>query len=128
MPSLIVARLRDRYSPSRMGIRPSVVSSSSLGCHSVESSWITGGLSGESSTISVTGWPARTAAEYTNGLKVEPGWRIAWVARLYFESSKSRPPTMARTYPLFVSIATRAPWRYGVYGPWSSPDALDDSM
>src|SRR5207253_4818341 len=75
MPSLMVARLRDRYSPSRMGMRPSVVSSSSFGCHSVESSWITGGLSGESSTISVTGWPARTAAEYTNGLKVEPGCR-----------------------------------------------------
>jgi len=73
MPSLIVARLRDRYRPSRMGIRPRVVSSSSFGCHSVESSWITGGLSGVSSTISVTGWPARTAAEYTNGLNVEPG-------------------------------------------------------
>src|SRR5438309_6050536 len=72
MPSLIVARLRDRYNASRMGIRPSVVSSSSFGCHSVESSWMTGGLRGESSTISVTGWPARTAAEYTNGLKVEP--------------------------------------------------------
>src|SRR5439155_107569 len=27
---------------------------------------------------------------------VWPGWRIAWVARLYFESSKSRPPIMAR--------------------------------
>src|SRR3989442_2868844 len=89
---------------------------------------MTGGLSGESSSISVTGWPARIAAAYTNGLKVEPGWRIAWVARLYLESSKSRPPTMARTYPVLVSIATRAPWRYGVYGPWSSPDALDDSM
>ena len=96
MPSLMVARLRDRYSASRIGIRPSVVSSSSLGCHGVESSWITGGFKGESSRISVTGWPARTAAEYTNGLNVEPGWRTAWVARLYFESSKSRPPIMAR--------------------------------
>ena len=96
MPSLIVARLRDRYSASRIGIMPSVVSSSSLGCHGVESSWMTGGLSGESSRISVTGWPARTAAEYTNGLNVEPGWRIACVARLYFESSKSRPPIIAR--------------------------------
>src|SRR2546427_2915731 len=72
---------------------------------------MTGGLSGESSSISVTGWPARIAAAYTNGLKVEPGWRIAWVARLYLESSKSRPPTMARTYPVLDSIATRAPWR-----------------
>src|SRR3989449_8450453 len=60
---------------------PSVVSSSSFGCQSVLSSWITGGLRGESSKISVTGWPARTAAEYTNGLKVEPGWRTACVAR-----------------------------------------------
>src|SRR5947199_252626 len=47
MPSLMVARLRDRYSASRIGIMPSVVSSSSLGCHSVESSWMTGGMSGE---------------------------------------------------------------------------------
>ena len=70
---------------------------------------MTGGLSGESSTISVTGWPARTAAEYTNGLKVDPGCRIAWVARLYFESSKSRPPIMARMYPVFASRATSAP-------------------
>src|SRR5207245_936491 len=106
MPSLIVARLRDRYNPSRMGIRPSVVSSSSFGCHSVESSWMTGGLRGESSTISVTGWPARTAAEYTNGLKVEPGSRTAWVARLYLESSQCRPPTIARMYPVLASSAS----------------------
>src|SRR2546425_7036506 len=89
---------------------------------------MTGGLSGESSSISVTGWPARIAAAYTNGLKVEPGWRIAWVARLYLESSKSRPPTMARTYPVLVSIATRAPWRYGVDGPGASPRALGGSL
>src|SRR6266852_7178981 len=127
MPSLMVARLRDRYRPSRMGIRPRVVSSSSFGCHSVESSWITGGLSGVSSTISVTGWPARAAAEYTNGLKVEPGWRTAWVARLYLESSKSRPPIIARMYPVFASSETSAPWMYGVNGPWSSPEALEDS-
>src|SRR2546428_12216757 len=89
---------------------------------------MTGGLSGESSSISVTGWPARIAAAYTNGLKVEPGWRIAWVARLYLESSKSRPPTMARTYPVLDSIATRAPWRYGVVRPGAPPHALEGSL
>ena len=26
--------------------------------------------------------PLASAAEYTKGLKVEPGWRMAWVARL----------------------------------------------
>src|SRR2546428_12072808 len=88
---------------------------------------MTGGLSGESSSISVTGWPARIAAAYTNGLKVEPGWRIAWVARLDLESAKSRPPTMARTYPLLVSIATRAPWRDGVGGPGAPPAPLGGS-
>src|SRR2546428_13961318 len=103
MPSLIVARLRDRYNASRMGIRPSVVSSSSFGCHSVESSWMTGGLRGESSTISVTGWPARTAAEYTDGLKVDPGWRTAWVARLYFVSSQFQPTIIVREGPEFAS-------------------------
>src|SRR5207249_403622 len=108
---LVVAWFLDKYDPSRMGIIPSVVSSSSFGCHSELSSWTTGVLSGESSRISVTGWPARTAAEYTNGLKVEPGWRIACVARLYLESSKSRPPIIARMYPVFASSATSAPWR-----------------
>src|SRR3989442_5016582 len=114
MPSLIVARLRDRYNASRMGIRPSVVSSSSFGCHSVESSWMTGGLRGESSTISVTGWPARTAAEYTNGLKVEAGWRTAWVARVYLEASESPAPILARVYPVVGSSGTNAALRYGV--------------
>ena len=61
------------------------------------------------------GRPFCTAAAYTIGLNVEPGWRSACVARLNFESSKSRPPTMARTAPLRGSIATNAPWRYGEF-------------
>src|SRR2546425_12697142 len=88
---------------------------------------MTGGLSGESSSISVTGWPARIAAAYTNGLKVEPGWRLAWVARLYLEASKSRPPIVARMYPALASRETSAPWVQGVNGPWSSPEALGDA-
>jgi hypothetical protein len=82
---------------------------------------MTGVASGESSSTSVTLCAARIAAAYTNGLNVEPGWRMAWVARLYFESVKSRPPISASTYPVRASIATIAPWRYGVKGPRSSP-------
>ena len=41
--------------------------------------------------------PASSAAANTNGLKAEPGWRFASVARLYGLSAKLRPPTMART-------------------------------
>src|SRR2546429_5069769 len=105
MPSLMVARLRDRYSPSRMGIRPSVVSSSSFGCHSVESSWITGGLSGVSSTISVTGGPAPTAAEYTNGLEVEARWRAPLVARVYLGAAQNPAPVLP---PADSVVAPRA--------------------
>ena len=41
--------------------------------------------------------PASSAAANTNGLKAEPGWRFASVARLNGLSAKLRPPTMART-------------------------------
>ena len=41
--------------------------------------------------------PASSAAANTNGLNAEPGWRLAWVARLNGLSWKLRPPTMART-------------------------------
>src|SRR2546423_9161565 len=86
MPSLIVARLRDRYRPSRIGIMPSVVSSSSFGCHSVESSWITGGVSGGASRVSVTAWAARPPAEQTKRLHAGarrpdgPGGRVGFGA------------------------------------------------
>src|SRR3989449_11445763 len=73
IPSLMVARLRDRYSPSRIGIRPSVVSSSSLGCHGVESSWRTGGVGGGAFSIAGAGGPERTGAEYTKGVEVHAG-------------------------------------------------------
>src|SRR5712671_7307721 len=81
---------------------------------------MTGGFSGEASSISVTGCPARTAAEYTNGLNVDPGGRRDWVTRFHFESLKSRPPTMARMLPVLASSASSDPWRYDANGPWSS--------
>src|SRR2546428_13628620 len=92
MPSLIVARLRDRYSPWRIGIRPSVVSSSSFGCHSVESSWITGGVGGGAAALSVTRWAARPAAADTKGLKGEPGRGDFCLGGVVFEGREGPPP------------------------------------
>src|SRR2546421_13122564 len=109
MPSLIVARLRDRYNASRMGIRPSVVSSSSFGCHSVESSWMTGGLSGGSSTILVTRGPPPTAAGDTNGLEGEPRWRAASGGRLVFGAAEGPPPVIARGYAVVASSGPSGP-------------------
>ena len=43
------------------------------------------------------------------GLNDEPTWRSAWVARLNFDSSKSRPPTIALTSPVELSSAISAP-------------------
>ena len=42
------------------------------------------------------------------GLKLEPGWRQACVTRLNLLRSKSNPPTIARTAPSCVLMATRA--------------------
>src|SRR5947207_6050098 len=75
-----------------------------------------GTVSGASSRMYVGGRPFWIAAEYTIGLKVDPGCRSACTARLNLESSKSRPPTIARTAPVRGSIATNAPWRYGEFG------------
>src|SRR5215470_6249305 len=58
--------------------------------------------------------PLSSAAAYTNGLNDEPGWRSACTARLKLLSFQSRPPERARSAPVFGSIATTAPWRYGV--------------
>ena len=41
-----------------------------------------------------------------NGLKLEPGWRSAWVTWLYWVRLKSKPPTSARTAPSRGSIET----------------------
>lgn len=68
-------------------------------------------LSGVSSMISDQGRPARSAAVYTIGLKVEPACRTAWTARLNLLSLKSRPPTMARSLPVRASSTTASPWR-----------------
>jgi hypothetical protein len=56
--------------------------------------------------------PASSAAAYTNGLNAEPDCRFACTARLNELSLKSRPPTMARTWPVAGSIATSAACRY----------------
>ena len=41
-----------------------------------------------------------------NGLIAEPGWRCPLVARLNGRALKSVPPTIARTSPVSLSIAT----------------------
>src|SRR5258706_14526348 len=46
------------------------------------------------------------------------------MARLNLESSKSRPPTRARTAPVRGAIATNAPWRYGEVAANASPARL----
>ena len=43
-----------------------------------------------------------------NGLKLEPGWRQAWVTRLNLFRLKSKPPTIARIAPSPVSADTNA--------------------
>ena len=43
------------------------------------------------------------------GLNDEPTWRSACVARLNFDCSKSRPPTIAFTSPVELSSAISAP-------------------
>ena len=49
-----------------------------------------------------------SAARYTNGLKADPGWRRARMARSSGLEAKSRPPTSARTPPVSGSIAISA--------------------
>ncbi|MPN49720.1 hypothetical protein SDC9_197342 [bioreactor metagenome] len=43
------------------------------------------------------------------GLKLEPGWRQAWVTWLNLFFSKSKPPISARMAPVCVDMATKAP-------------------
>ena len=52
--------------------------------------------------------PFSSAATRVNGLNAEPGWRWPCVARLNGRFSKSEPPTIARTPPVSLSIATSA--------------------
>ena len=54
-----------------------------------------------------------SAAEYTTGLKLLPGWRQAWNARLYSLASKSYPPTIAERYCRWGSMETSAPCSSG---------------
>ena len=52
--------------------------------------------------------PWEIAVDRVNGLKALPACRWAWVARLNFTLSWLRPPTMARTSPVWGSMATSA--------------------
>ena len=66
-------------------------------------------LSSGASLMRVAGiTPCSSAAEYKNGLKLDPGWRQAWVTWLNGWRVKSKPPTSARTRPLTGSSATNA--------------------
>ena len=76
-----------------------------------------------SSATSVVGiMPFSSAAEYTNGLNVEPGWRVAWVTWLNLLRENSKPPDSARIAPLFGLIAINAASTSGNWvnmGGWS---------
>ena len=50
--------------------------------------------------------PRWMAVASTNGLNAEPGWRWPCVARLNGCDAKFSPPTIARTSPVALSIAT----------------------
>ncbi len=50
--------------------------------------------------------PAASAASSVNGFHEEPGWRWPLVARLKGADSKSGPPTIARTAPVWLSRTT----------------------
>jgi hypothetical protein len=58
--------------------------------------------------------PLSSAAEYTNGLKLEPGWRSACVARLNDCSRASNPPWIAITCPVCGFSATKPPETSGM--------------
>ena len=61
--------------------------------------------------------PFSSAAEYRNGLKPDPGWRCACVARLNLPdlaSKLSKPPTSARMAPSSGLSATSAEAASGI--------------
>ena len=82
-------------------------------------------MNGPSSTTYVGGMPLAMAAVYTNGLKPDPAWRSAWVARLNFERPKSRPPILARTDPLHGSRAMKSPSTYLTESGSTTPAARE---
>src|SRR3569623_878654 len=57
--------------------------------------------------------PCSSAAEYTKGLKAEPGWRVACTTRLNLLRKKSKPPTSASTAPSSGRRLTSAPSTWG---------------
>src|SRR3546814_10001206 len=72
---------------------------------------------GVSSTIEAGLKPRSIAAAYRNGLKLDPGWRRAWVARLNLLPAKLKPPTSERRAPFSGFRDTSAAW---ARGNWSS--------
>ena len=68
--------------------------------------------------------PFSNAAEYTNGLNDEPGWRSAWVARLKLLRKKSKPPFSATIAPSNGSIDTNAPCTSGICASRQPPSAV----
>ena len=58
------------------------------------------------------------------GLKAEPGCLRAWVARLKVLSPKSLPPMSTRTWPVFSSMDTTAPWTMGASDQFPGPPLL----
>src|SRR5690606_975621 len=52
---------------------------------------------------------------YRKGLKLDPGWRRAWVARLNLLAAKLKPPTSARRAPSSGSSETSADCACGTW-------------
>ena len=75
--------------------------------------------------------PASTAVAYTYGLKLEPVCRSAWVTRSNCDRLKSRPPTMANTSPVELSMdssAASAPESCSSVARKPPPDGLPSTM
>ena len=68
--------------------------------------------------------PFSNAAEYTNGLNDDPGWRRACVARLKLFRKKSNPPFNATIAPSNGSIDTNAPCASGICASRQPPSAV----
>src|SRR5215203_1484611 len=94
-----VIRLRDCSTPQRMVCCPALAPEK-LRKHFCPSlaDWKT--QKGPSITIDAGVMPLSSAAAYTNGLKVDPGCRCAWVARLNEEPRESKPPCIANICPV----------------------------
>ncbi|MNM92584.1 hypothetical protein D3C81_1049220 [compost metagenome] len=115
-------RLRDCTSASRRRIGPRKPPPSFCGCQVLPRR--SRNTTGASSTIEAGLKPLSNAAAYTNGLKLEPGWRRAWVARLNLLPAKLKPPTSARNAPVSASSETSDAWPRGIWSISHSPSLL----